>query len=174
MDLLYYKDLYIDNGCKYIFAYYSDNIWNVVQQKFILNKDYRKNILEGQFIHSEWFQKMYGNRDKIIYMILKVNMYISNTTIEKDMNSLKNPFPTLYDIPPYVSRASFYTIPFEIFNMCLNEIKIKQQDFVLTVRAINNPYDKLKVSIYNKDTNKSNNTLLITFPSFEIPIEYVK
>ena len=68
--------------------------------------------------------------------------------IEKDMNSLKNPFPTLFDIPPYVKFGSYFVMNWDIINGCIKKSQ-ECADFTFTLRANNCPWHKLTFSIYN-------------------------
>ena len=79
------------------------------------------------------------------------------------MNSLKNPFPSLYDIPPYTSRASYYIMPWQIMTSCHKNLE-KEDGFKFTIRANNNPWDKLTFTIYKEPDNKG---IMLTLPEFE-------
>ena len=176
-----------DNGYKYLFGYYSneEKIWYIQPRRFVLLKDKNKNIILGQFIQSNWFNKIYIRNKSAIFVVLKVEKEISSQTIEKDMNGLKNPFPTLYDVPPYVSRYSYFNLPWQLMNQCAEVLKEKDA-FNFTIRAFNNPYDKLILSVRNPiddiltnmrnsvnnfdGIDNENQKIMITLPSFEIPI----
>lgn len=176
-----------DNGYKYLFGYYSneEKIWYVQPRRFVLLKDKNKNIIIGQFIQSSWFNKTYITNKSALFVVFKVEKKISSQTIEKDMNGLKNPFPTLYDVPPYVSRYSYFNMPWQLVNQCATVLKEKDC-FNFTIRAFNNPYDKLilnvrkwhndildnmRNSVNNLDgIDNENQKIMITLPSFEIPI----
>jgi len=153
---------------KFIFAYYSndDKVWYVQPRKFVLMAQENRNILSGQFMQSLWFQVKYTKNSSGIFVVLKVDKNTSTKTIEKDMNSLKNPFPTLYDIPPYVKRGSYFVMPWEIINGCIK--KSQSDDIGFTLRAINHPWDKLTFSIYNNPSNSDE--ILLTLPRFEMPL----
>jgi len=153
---------------KFIFAYYSNNdkVWYAQPRKFVLTTQENRNILLGQFMQSLWFQIKYTKNSTGIFVVLKVDKNTSTKTIEKDMNSLKNPFPTLYDIPPYVKRGSYFVMPWEIINGCIK--KSQSGDIEFTLRANNLPWDKLTFSIYNNPSNSDE--ILLTLPSFEMPL----
>mgnify|MGYP006159033029 CR=1 FL=1 len=155
---------------KFIFACYSnkDKVWYVQQRKFILTSQENRNILLGEFMQSLWFQVKYTKNSHGVFVVLKVNKNTSTKTIEKDMNSLKNPFPSLYDIPPYVKRGSYFNMPLEIINNCI-EIS-KSHEIKFTLRAYNCPWDKLTFSIYNNPTNQDE--ILLSLPSFELPLHH--
>jgi len=155
-------------SCKFVLAYfdYKDFVWYVQQRRFMLTLYENKNKLLGQFIQSSWFQKEYSKNNQALFVVLKVKKSCSTKTIEKDMNSLKNPFPTLYDIPPYVIRASYFVLPWNIMAGC-HKKACEEDGFDFTLRAHNNPWDKLSLKIYK---NTSNDNILITLPSFEIPL----
>ena len=106
-----------DNGYKYLFGYYSDEekVWYIQPRRFVLLKDKNKNII-GQFIQSNWFNKIYIRNKSAIFVVLKVEKEISSQTIEKDMNGLKT---HLYDVPPYVSRYSI------LIYLLINESMLK-------------------------------------------------
>ena len=99
----------VHDGCKFVFAYYSNNdkCWYVQPRRFFLTHHINGNYILGQFIQSNWFNITYKPRSIALFVVMKVKKDCSINTIEKDMNSLKNPFPSLYDIPPYTSRASY-------------------------------------------------------------------
>ena len=158
-----------DDGSKFVFAYYSptDLCWYVQPRRFFLTKQKYRSILIGQFIQSTWFNILYKEDSQVLFVVLKVKKECSNNTIEKDMNSLKNPFPALYDVPPYVTRASYFSIPWNILRKLVKEASNKQ-DFKFTIRATNSPWDKLTLQIYKND----NNSIFITCPEFEIPLSY--
>ena len=174
-----------ENSYKYLFGYYSDEekVWYIQPRRFILLKNENKNLLIGEFLQSSWFNKIYTLNNSAVFVVFKVNVDISCKKIEKDMNSLKNPFPTLYDIPPYISRYSYFSMPWQIINKCINQA---DNEIKFTIRAFNNPYDKLTltivkepVSIYDNmcegvnnldGIDNKNQNIMITLPSFEIPI----
>ena len=162
------------DGCKFLFAYNcpKDKVWYVQPRRFMLLKDSNKNILQGQFIQSSWFQVSYKQHMTGVFVVLKVDKNLSGQTIEKDMNSLKNPFPSLFDIPPYVKKASYFHFPWPIMDRCIKESKEKQDDFKFTVRADNNPWDKLELSIYYDRSAGylSGMGVLITHPCFTIQL----
>ena len=176
-----------DNGYKYLFGYYSneEKIWYVQPRRFVLLKNTQKNIIIGQYIQSTWFNKLYITNKSAFFVVFKVKKDIFSQTIEKDMNSLKNPFPTLYDVPPYVSRFSYFNLPWQLVNQCVTVLKEKD-DFNFTIRAFNNPYDKLILNVRKTPNNildnmhnsvnnldgidNENKKIIITLPSFEIPI----
>ncbi len=162
------------DGCKFLFAYHcpNDKVWYVQPRRFILFKDLNKNTLHGQFLQSSWFQIPYKQHMAGLFVVLKVDKNLSGQTLEKDMNSLKNPFPSRFDIPPYIKRASYFNLPSPIMDRCIKESKEKQDNFKFTIRADNNPWDKLEFSIYYDRTAGwiSGMGVLITHPSFEIQL----
>jgi len=152
----YYKD------CKYLFAYYNNEnkTWNVQPRRFILT--ITNDTLHAQFLQSLWFNITYKKNQTPIFVVLCVHKSISSSTIEKDMNSLKNPFPTVYDIPPYVKRLSYFNISWNLTNKCIDEVKNKG-DIKFSFRAINNPWDILEMSLYG-ELNKDE--IIFTLPYF--------
>lgn len=175
------------SGYKYLFAHFcsDDKIWYVQPRRFILLKDTKKNVLTGYFLQSSWFQKSYNINTNAIFVIFKVKTDISCKKIEKDMNSLKNPFPSIYDIPPYINNFSYFNMHWQIINQCIQE-SLRIPNFNFTLRASNNTWHKLSLSIYTEPqdiyndimnsinnlngTESTQNKILITHPSFEIPI----
>ena len=82
------------------------------------------------------------------------------------MNSLKNPFPSLYDIPPYAKKASYYVMPWQMLTQCQKQTE-KEDGFKFTIRANNNPWDKLTFTIYQDPDGKG---IMLTLPEFEMPL----
>ena len=64
--------------------------------------------LFGQYITSNWYSKQYAKGTCIRFAVLMVEAGRGIATVEKDLNSLNNPFPTVFDIPPYVKKFSFF------------------------------------------------------------------
>jgi hypothetical protein len=161
-------DNQIYDGCKFVFASYDyeEKAWTVQPRRFLLAK--KDNILIGEFIQSSWFQKQYNVNSQGIFVVLQICKNVFTKTVEKDMNSLKNPFPSLYDIPPYVKRAGYFVMPWQIVNGCIKNIETSNT-LSFTLRATNNPWDKLKLSMY-KNPNASCENILVTHPSFEIKL----
>ena len=163
-----------DNDYKYLFGYYSvkEKIWYIQPRKFMILKDTNKNLLIGQFIQSSWFCNSYSINSNPIFVVFKVYNDTSCKKIEKDINSLKNPFPTLYDIPPYVIRYSYFNMPWQLVNQCIKELTVRD-NFKFTIRAFNNPYDKLILDIRKNydDIENQNTDIVVSLPSFEIPIK---
>jgi len=157
----------IHNGCKFVFAYYSNNdkCWYVQPRRFFLTHNTNGNFILGQFIQSNWFNITYKLHSMALFVVMKVKKDRSINTIEKDMNSLKNPFPSLYDIPPYTVRASYYIMPWQIMTRCNKNLE-KEDGFKFTIRANNNPWDKLTFTIYKEPGGEG---MMLTLPEFEIP-----
>jgi len=155
-------------GCKFVFAYYSNNdkCWYVQPRRFFLTPYSRSNNMLGQFIQSNWFNIVYKKSSLALFVIIKVDKNCSINTIEKDMNSLKNPFPSLYDIPPYAKKASYYAMPWQILTSCQKETD-KEDGFKFTIRANNNPWDKLTFTIYKEPKGQG---IMLTLPEFEMPM----
>ena len=161
------RDATLYNEHKFVLAYYSssDKCWYVQPRRFFLTEFPNRGIIIGQFIQSNWFNIVYKMSDRVIFVLLKVKQNCSINTIEKDMNSLKNPFPSLYDIPPYANRASYFAMPWDILRHCTKEANNKE-NIKFTLRANNNPWDKLTIQIYKHEMD----SVTITLPEFEIPI----
>ena len=155
------------DGCKYVFAYHSENdkCWYVQPRRFFLTPFSRGNNMLGQFIQSIWFNVTYKPYSTGLFVVMKVDKNCSINTIEKDMNSLKNPFPSLYDIPPYAKKASYYVMPWQMLTQCQKQTE-KEDGFKFTIRANNNPWDKLTFTIYQDPEGKG---IMLTLPEFEMP-----
>ena len=151
-------------NCKYLFAYYccKSKVWYVQPRKFIVQ--ITKDRLYGQFLQSIWFNVLYKKNESPIFVVLCVDESVSFSTVEKDMNSLKNPFPSVYDIPPYVKKHSYFSMTWGLLNKCIEEVNTNKDDIKFTIRAINNPWDLLEMSIYGDDSNK--NQVLFSLPYF--------
>ena len=163
-----HENFTIYEGCKFVFAYYSDNdkCWYVQPRRFFLTPNARGNNMLGQFIQSIWFNVTYKPYSTGLFVVMKVNASCSINTIEKDMNSLKNPFPSLYDIPPYAKKASYYVMPWQMLTQCQKQTE-KEDGFKFTIRANNNPWDKLTFTIYQDPDGKG---IMLTLPEFEMPL----
>ena len=118
--------------------------------------------LHGQFLQSTWFNIIYKKNQTPIFVVLKVHKTVSCSTIEKDMNSLKNPFPTVYDIPPYIKSHSYFNMSWHLTNKCIDEVK-KLEDMRFTLRAVNNPWNTLEMNIYY---NHETDDVTFTLPYF--------
>ena len=51
-----------------------------------------------------------------------------------------------------------------LLNKCIEEVNTNKDDIKFTIRAINNPWDLLEMSIYGDDSNK--NQVLFSLPYF--------
>lgn len=152
---------------KYVFGYYSnsDKCWYVPPRKFETLNDINRGILSGMFLQSSWFQEIYKINETGLFIVLKINYDMSTKTIEKDMNGLDNPFPSYYDVPPYVLRVSYFQLNWDIINGCLKKLEENKDSVKFTARATNNPYDKLTLSMYYNKNNKE--SMFVTKPQFE-------
>ena len=157
------------NGKKFMFVIYcpKEKNWHVQQNRFILNKLPR--TVTGQFITSSWFNKEYLKYDDAFFIVAAVKKNTSAATLEKDFNKLKNPFPTVYDIPPYITVASFFKIPFDLMCKFVHKAhKEKKESFEFTIRAANNPWSVLTIKIIKNPDNPD--SVLMCHPSFEMPL----
>ena len=152
-------------GMKYIFGYYNseDKCWRIQPRKFILLKDESSKELIGQFLQSLWYNKEYDINDKIHFVVLSVNNLKSNIDIEKDMNKIKNPFPTLHDIPYYCFSA-YYVLSYTIIQNCLFEFKFKDS-IEFTLKSVNNSMQTLTIKIYKHDKYPKHK-IIISQPQF--------
>ena len=154
-------------GFKFIFAINAtskvgDNVWHVPNRRFLLTEFQTKKLF-GQYITSSWYSKQYNKGMCIRFAVLMVQNDCAIATVEKDLNSLGNPFPTVFDIPPYVKKFSFFDLSpllLESCIMCANN----KGDFKFAMRATNCNWDILHLHIY-KDTPE---TCIISQPEFEI------
>ena len=83
--------------------------------------------------------------------------------VEKDLNSLNNPFPTVFDIPPYVKKFSFFDLTPILLDSCI-VCANQKGSFTFTMRATNCNWDMLHLHIYKDGPNTCN----ISQPEFEI------
>ena len=88
---------------------------------------------------------------------------ITQNTFVKDLNSLNNPFPTVFDIPPYVKKFSFFDLTPVLLDSCIMCANNKG-NFTFTMRATNCNWDMLHLHIYKDGPN----TCTISQPEFEI------
>ena len=156
-------------GKKFMFASYcpKEKMWHVQPYRFILNK--LPHTITGQFITSNWFNKPYMKFEDAIFVVVAVKKNMSTAKLEKDFNKLKNPFPTVYDIPPYITVASYFKIPFDLMCKFVHRVhKEKNDSFEFTVRAANNPWSMLTVKIIKNPNNTE--SILMCLPSFEMPL----
>ena len=146
-------------GFKFIFAINAstkpgENIWSVPNRRFMLS-EYQTAKLFGQYITSNWYSKQYS--------VLMVQNDCAIATVEKDLNSLNNPFPTLFDIPPYVKKFSFFDLSPILLDSCI-VCANQKGSFTFTMRATNCNWDMLHLHIYKDGPN----TCIISQPEFEI------
>jgi hypothetical protein len=154
-------------GFKFIFAINliskpGENIWSVPNRRFMLNSLQSQKLM-GQYITSNWYSKSYNKGQSLRFAILMVQNDCAIAKVEKDLNSLGNPFPTLFDIPPYVKKCSFFDMTPLLLDNCIN-CSFYSGDFTFTMRAINCKWDLLRLNIYKN----SQDTCTISHPEFEI------
>ena len=154
-------------GFKFIFAINAstkpgENVWSVPNRRFMLS-EYQTAKLFGQYITSNWYSKQYSKGTCIRFAVLMVEAGRGIATVEKDLNSLGNPFPTVFDIPPYVKKFSFFDLSPVLLDSCIMCANNKG-DFKFAMRATNCNWDILHLHIY-KDTPE---TCIISQPEFEI------
>ena len=154
-------------GFKFIFAINAstkpgENVWCVPNRRFMLSQGQTKKLL-GQYITSSWYSKQYAKGTCIRFAVLMVQNDCAIAKVEKDLNSLNNPFPTLFDIPPYVKKFSFFDLTPVLLDSCIMCVN-NNGDFTFTMRATNCNWDILHLQIY-KDTS---DTCIISQPEFEI------
>ena len=154
-------------GFKFIFAINliskpGENIWSVPNRRFMLNSLQSQKLM-GQYITSNWYSKSYNKGQSLRFAILMVQNDCAIAKVEKDLNSLGNPFPTIFDIPPYVKKFSFFDMTPILLDACIN-CSFYSGDFTFTMRAINCKWDLLRLNIYKN----SQDTCTISHPEFEI------
>jgi len=154
-------------GFKFIFAVNviskpGENMWLVPNRRFILTDEQPQKLM-GQYITSNWYSRIYKKGDSIRFAVLMVQNDCAIAKVEKDLNSLGNPFPTLFDIPPYVKKYSLFDMPPVLLENCVN-CSFCSGDFTFTMRASNCKWDILRLNIYKN----SQDTCTISQPEFEI------
>lgn len=159
---------------KYLFAYYnnSEKCWSIPNRRFILIENKNRNTLSGQFIQSMWYMKQYTCDDKIEFAVLGVDVNISAIDVEKDMNKLKNPFPTYHDIPYYVKNSAYYIMDPSIMGMFLKLFE-KETDTTFTLKSFTNRYQTLTLRIFKDLENKFSESIFISGPSFETCLDKI-
>lgn len=157
-------------GKKFMFVSYcpKEKIWHVAPKRFLLSKINDKIV--GQFISSMWFNKEYLKMEDAYFVVVAIEKNISATKVEKDFNKLKNPFPTVYDIPPYIKIASYYRITFDLMMKFVEKSKGNDSHFVFTIRATNNPWSTLSLKIIRNEENLGMDSVILCHPSFEMPL----
>ena len=154
-------------GFKFIFAINAaskpgDNIWYVPNRRFLLTECQTQKLL-GQYITSSWYSKQYNKGTCIRFAVLMVQNDCAIAKLEKDLNSLHNPFPTVFDIPPYVKKFSFFDMSPPLLDSCI--ICVNNNDsFKFSMRATNCNWDILHLHIYKDGPN----SCIISQPEFEI------
>ena len=154
-------------GFKFIFAINAstkpgENIWSVPNRRFMLS-EYQTAKLFGQYITSNWYSKQYTKGTCIRFAVLMVQNDCAIAKVEKDLNSLNNPFPTVFDIPPYVKKFSFFDLTPILLDSCI-VCANQKGSFTFTMRATNCNWDMLHLHIYKDRPN----TCIISQPEFEI------
>ena len=150
---------------KYLFAYYDpeDKCWAVPPRRFILNEVKELNQLNGQFITSGWFNREFKLGDELHFIITAVHQYKSSTDFEKDLNKLKNPFPSFHDMPSYVKNSGYYIMNQDIMVRSLIQFKMTDS-FDFTLKSITNQHQKLTLKLIKNHCHT--NSMFITCPSF--------
>jgi len=72
-----------------------------------------------------WWNKEYKMGDTLEFVVMSVETNKSSTDVEKDMNKIKNPFPTYHDLPHYLKNVGYYVMDQTIMMKCLNHLKDK-------------------------------------------------
>ena len=154
-------------GFKFIFAINAstkpgENVWSIPNRRFMLTEPHPTKLF-GQYITSNWYSKQYSKGTCIRFAVLMVEAGRGIATVEKDLNSLNNPFPTVFDIPPYVKKFSFFDLTPNLLDSCILCANQKGS-FTFTMRATNCNWDMLHLHIYKDGPN----TCIISQPEFEI------
>ena len=154
-------------GFKFIFAINAstkpgENIWSVPNRRFMLS-EYQTAKLFGQYITSNWYSKQYSKGTCIRFAVLMGQNDCAIASVEKDLNSLNYPFPTVFDIPPYVKKFSFFDLSPILLDSCI-ECANQKGSFTFTMRATNCNWEMLHLHIYKDGPN----TCIISQPEFEI------
>ncbi len=156
-------------GRKFMFVSYcpKEKVWHVAQNRFLLNKN--SSTISGQFITSNWFNKEYLKYDDAYFVVVTVEKNMSAAKIEKDFNKLKNPFPTVYDIPPYVKIASYFKFGFDLICKFVHKTQRCDDSFEFTVRGTNSPWSTLTMKV-NKNVGSNKESILMCHPTFDMPL----
>ena len=157
-------------GKKFMFVSYcpKEKIWHASPNRFLLHKGSR--TISGQFITSNWFNKPYLKYEDAYFVVVAVDKHMSAAKIEKDFNKLKNPFPTIYDVPPYIKISSYFKISFDLMCKFVQKTQTHEKSFEFTIRALNNPWSTLTLKIIRNDEKLGMESVLICHPSFEMPL----
>ena len=155
----------VRHGLKYLFAYYDseDKCWAVPPRRFILQEVPEMQQLNGQFITSSWFNKLFKLGDELHFIIAAVNQYKSSTDFEKDLNKLKNPFPSIHDVPSYIKDSGYFIMNQDIMMRSLVQFKITDT-FEFTLKAMTNLHQRLTLKLIKNQ--RDNNSMFISCPSF--------
>jgi hypothetical protein len=156
-------------GHKFMFVSYcpKEKIWHTSPNRFLLHKN--SSTISGQFITSNWFNKEYLKYDDAYFVVVAVEKNMSAAKIEKDFNKLKNPFPTVYDIPPYIKIASYFKFGFDLICKFIHQTQKCEDSFEFTVRGTNNPWSTLTIKI-NKNAGSNKESILMCHPTFDMPL----
>lgn len=153
------------NGMKILFGYFDpeDKCWYIPPRRFILieNTDLRK--LQGDFIQSTWFNKLFKLGDDLSFMVITVEQNKSAKDIEKDLNKLRNPFPTSHDIPYYLNNTGYYIMDQNIMIRSIRQFN-HTSSFNFTLKSTINPFQTLTLKLIKNDNNPQ--SMFITTPSF--------
>ena len=145
-----------------------EKIWHASPNRFLLHKN--TSTISGQFITSNWFNKSYLKYEDAYFVVVAVDKHMSAAKIEKDFNKLKNPFPTVYDVPPYIKISSYFKISFDLMCKFVQKTQSHEKSFEFTIRALNNPWSTLTLKIIRNDEKLGMESVLICHPSFEMPL----
>ena len=155
----------VRHGMKYLFAYYDpeDKCWAVPPRRFILQEVPEMQQLNGQFITSSWFNKLFKLGDELHFIISAINQYKSSTDFEKDLNKLKNPFPSIHDVPNYVRNSGYFIMNQDIMMRSLVQFKVTDT-FEFTLKSMTNFHQKLILKLIKNQSDT--NSMFISCPSF--------
>jgi len=153
------------NGMKYLFCYFDpdDKCWYIPPRRFVLmeNTDLRK--LQGDFIQSTWFNKLFKLGDDLSFIVIGIDQNKSAKDIEKDLNKLRNPFPTPHDIPYYIKNAGYYVMGQNIMIRSIKQFN-NETSFNFTLKSTINSFQTLTLKLIKNDNNPQ--SMFITTPSF--------
>tara|TARA_B100001063_G_scaffold246715_1_gene287162 strand:+ start:2960 stop:3466 length:507 start_codon:yes stop_codon:yes gene_type:complete len=159
------------NGMKFIFGYFDpeDKCWVIPCRRFLLTKDTNTNNLRGQFIQSNWYNRLYRIGDELHFVVMSIEKNKSLKDVEKDMNKLKNPFPTFHDVPVYTKNVGYYIMDQTIMMRCIKQL-YNDFSFMFTLKSMVNPYQSLTLKFIRNDDNPQ--TMFICCPEFQNKLDY--
>lgn len=144
------------------------NVGQSPPRRFILQEVPEIQQLNGQFITSSWFNKLFKLGDELHFIISAINQYKSSTDFEKDLNKLKNPFPSIHDVPNYVKNPGYFIMSQDIMMRSLGQFKVIDT-FDFTLKSMTNFHQKLTLKLIKNQSDT--NSMFISCPSFTTKLD---